>query len=118
MNTAIILDLSSTCFFEIVSLKTNPISIPMEGILNLLNLYSEEKQPQLELTQYLQIFQNHQSFGSRNDNSNCAEINQAVSIINAKLNNADSRYNFLSNFEIFIIKHNLTGSKEPCFWIC
>ena len=74
----------------------------MDGLLNLLNLYAKENQHELGLSQYLQVFQNHQSFASRSDDSNIVEVNDAVSIINAKLNNPDSRW--ISAIEILVVQ--------------
>jgi len=58
----------------------------MDGILNLLPIYSDDANGELNVGQFLQICRTHQSFSRQDDNDH------AIGIINSKLNNADSRY--------------------------
>ena len=63
----------------------------MDGLLNLLPLYTEEKSKEKELSlgQFIETCRIHQSFTETDSELNVHS--HALGIINAKLNNADSR---------------------------
>ncbi|EFX80838.1 hypothetical protein DAPPUDRAFT_303887 [Daphnia pulex] len=61
----------------------------MDGLLNLLPLYTESVEGEHNLGQFLETCRAHQSFGELVANE--IDLNHAVGVINAKLNNPDSR---------------------------
>lgn len=64
----------------------------MDGILNLLPLYTEDPDGELNLGQLLKTCRTHQSFSCVGDQQKRQEEqDHALGIINSKLNNADSR---------------------------
>jgi len=64
----------------------------MDGLLNLLPLYTDEnnEEKELSLGQFIETCRIHQSFTE--SDSEQSVHSHALGIINAKLNNADSRY--------------------------
>jgi len=61
----------------------------MDGLLNLLPLYTESVEGEHHLGQFLETCRAHQSFGELVANE--IDLNHAVGVINSKLNNPDSR---------------------------
>jgi len=65
----------------------------MDGLLNLLPLYTEEKsnEKELSLDQFIETCRIHQSFTETDSASEQSVHSHALGVINAKLNNAESR---------------------------
>nr|CAH0109261.1 unnamed protein product [Daphnia galeata] len=61
----------------------------MDGLLNLLPLYTDSVEGEHNLGQFLETCRAHQSFGELVANE--IDLNHAVGVINSKLNNPDSR---------------------------
>ena len=64
----------------------------MEGLLNLLPLYSQEEQHDLKLADFLDSCQSHLHFASQDSNQNVAELSHTIGVINAKLNISHTRF--------------------------
>lgn len=62
----------------------------MDGLLNLLPLYTESIEGEHNLSQYLETCRTHQSFGELVANEK--DLHHAVSTINSKLNANESRF--------------------------
>lgn len=62
----------------------------MEGLLNLLPLYSDDIEAEHNLGKFLETCRTHQSFGEFVAKDK--EIDHAVKIVNAKLNSAETRF--------------------------
>lgn len=61
----------------------------MDGLLNLLPLYTESVEGEHNLWHFLETCKTHQSFGELVANE--TDMNYTVGVINAKLNNPNSR---------------------------
>ena len=73
----------------------------MDGLLNLLPLYTESLEGEHNLGQYLETCRTHQSFGQVGANEK--DLNHVVSVINSKLNTTEYRLLFIF-IQLFLCK--------------
>lgn len=72
----------------------------MDGLLNLLPLYTESVEGEHNLWQFLETCKSHQSFGELVANE--TDLNHAVGVINGKLNNPNTRAEGVLLLEVVI----------------
>lgn len=81
----------------------------MDGLLNLLPLYTENVEGEHNLGQFLETCRIHQSFSEfTNDN----DLQHAVAVVNSKLNTSESRLAFLWPSFLFCAFFNFSSLQE------